>query len=316
MRSRIVIAFVMVALLATGCGAAQVMREVAPMAPAADYWSGATAERALEPVKFGDAYDSYEMPMEAEYGTVPADVERMIIYNATLQLVVRDTAAAQEDITAMVRAVGGYISQSSSYVVTSGLMRITMNIRVPAENFDAVMADLRDLAMEVTREDIGSQDVTEEYVDLQSRLRALEAKAERLEQLMEQAEDTEAVLAVYRELSATQQEIERTKGRMQYLERSAAMATITVVLIPDELSKPIEIAGWRPEGTVRRAIESLIRTLQTLVDALIWIVLLVLPVLVVIGLAVFGVIKLLGLIFGKRRRKGSKVAASEEAKQE
>ena len=127
---------------------------------------------------------------------------------------------------------------------------------------------------------------------------------------MEEAEDTESVLAVYRELSQTQIEIEQTKGRMRYLEDASSMATIQVSLTPDELSQPVEIAKWRPQGTLKRAVEALVETFQFLVDALIWIVLVVLPVLAVIGAVIYGFIRLLRLIFGRRPRR-SKASKAE-----
>lgn len=227
---------------------------------------------------------------------------KMIIYNAELSLVVKDSGVAQEDITRMIEGVGGYVSNSSSYTYSGGLRRITLTLRLPAEKFNETMSALRDMAMEVTQESIGSQDVTQEYVDLGSRLRALEAKAERLEELMEQAEDTEAVLAVYEQLSQTQIEIEQTKGRMQYLERSAAMATITVSLTPDALSQPIEIAGWRPGGVAKESFQALIKAFQWLINALIRIVILILPIMLFLGGLLYLFIKGLQLVFGRRKR--------------
>jgi hypothetical protein len=253
-------------------------------------------ERAPSPATGNVAYDAAPVNLEA------AQPAKMIIYNAELSLVVRDSGVAQEDVTRMVEGVGGYVSNSSSYTYSGGLRRITLTLRLPAEKFNDVMADLRAMAMEVTQESIGSQDVTQEYVDLGSRLRALEAKANRLEELMEQAEDTEAVLAVYRELSQTQVEIEQTKGRMQYLERSAAMATITVSLTPDALSQPIEIAGWRPGGIAKESFQTLINVFQWLIGALIRIFIVVVPVSLFLGGLFYLLIKGLRLIFGGRKR--------------
>jgi len=242
------------------------------------------------------AYDAAPVNLEA------AQPAKMIIYNAELSLVVKDSGVAQEDITRMIEGVGGYVSNSSSYTYSGGLRRITLTLRLPAEKFNDTMKALRDMAMEVTQENIGSQDVTQEYVDLESRLRALEAKADRLEKLMEQAEDTEAVLAVYEQLSQTQVEIEQTKGRMQYLERSAAMATITVSLTPDALSQPIEIAGWRPGGIAKESFQTLINVFQWLIGALIRIFIVVVPVALFLGGLFYLFIKGLGLLFGRRKR--------------
>ena len=97
-------------------------------------------------------------------------------------------------------------------------------------------------------------------------------------------------------------EIEQTKGRMQYLERSAAMATITVSLTPDALSQPIEIAGWRPGGVAKESFQALIKAFQWLINALIRIVILVLPVMLFVGGVFYLIIKFLGLIFGRRKR--------------
>jgi hypothetical protein len=270
-------------LVVTGCARA------APTS-APQYAEAPREEMASEPgsrsATGSVAYDAASVNLEA------AEPTKMIIYNAELYLVVKDSGAAEEDITKMVEGLEGYVSNSSSYTYSGGLRRITLTLRLPAEKFNEAMSALRDMAMEVTQETIGTQDVTQEYVDLESRLRALEAKADRLEQLMEEAEDTEAVLAVYDQLSQTQIEIEQTKGRMQYLERSAAMATITVSLTPDELSQPIEVAGWRPGGVAKESFQALIKAFQWLINALIRIVILVIPVSLFVG----------GVIFGRRKR--------------
>jgi hypothetical protein len=242
-----------------------------------------------------------------------AEAARMIIYNGDLSMVVKDVEETQAAVVDLVEDADGYMVSSGSYAYGDGLRRASLRVRVPAEQFNDVMDALRELALDIEQDSISSQDVTQEYVDLESRLKALEAKADRLEELMDQAEDTEAVLAVYEELSETQVRIEETKGRMRYLERSAAMATINVELTPDEALKPVEVAGWRPQGTVKRAVEALIEIFQFLVDALIWVVLVVVPVLLFIGLLIFALIKLLGLIFGRKKRRSQSDAQSEDA---
>jgi len=292
-RQRWVLALLVLAAVAAGCAGRSASDE-----------AGAAPREPVAPQAEADAGFSGEM--QSTTGSIGDDGQelvQMIVYTGELQLVVRDTGTAQEEVVSLVETAGGYIASSSSIAYEGGLRRTTLTVRVPAEAFNATMDGLRELALEVSRDVTDSEDVTQEYVDLESRLKALEVKAARLEELMEEAEDTEAVLAVYEELSETQAEIEQTKGRMQYLERVSAMATITVTLVPDELSQPLEIAGWRPGGTVKRAIEALIAAFQFLVDALIWIVLVVIPVLLFIGLLIYALIRVLGLIFGWGKRK-------------
>ena len=296
------------ALVVAGCGGApeSANRQAAPAG------GGATSDMAFEGAMEAEAPAMDDMEDMEDGAAATGEFYRMIIYNANISMVVKDTLQTQEEIAEMVKRQDGYLSSAESYKSGDNFVSINLTLRVPAEKFTATMAELRDMAREVERESISSEDVTQEYVDLESRLTALEAKAERLEELMEEAEDTEAVLAIYRELSSTQQEIEQTKGRMRYLERSAAMATISVHLTPDELSRPVEVAGWRPQGTAKRAIEALIEVFQRLLDAPTWIALVVLPVLIFVGLVIFGIIKLLGLIFRPRRRAKTEEKDSSE----
>ncbi len=162
------------------------------------------------------------------------------------------------------------------------------------------------MALEVRQDKVSTQDVGQEYVDLESRLRALELRARKLEEFVNKAEDTESLLRVYNELSATQQEIEQVKGRMRYLEHLVAMATIQVGLTPDELAKPIELPGWHPDSTAKRAIERLVLTLQGLATVLIWVFLYLVPILLVLfALAYLAWLMMRSLYRWWRRRRGA-----------
>jgi hypothetical protein len=263
---------------------------------------------------------SYEAPAEfqveaeeaapAEPGRGAADyssIERLIIRNAWLDLVVPDTEAALDEINDLVNELDGYTVESSTNKYQEGL-EAHVTLRVPAESLDVALARIRDMATEVRSERISGQDVTEEYVDLQSRLRYLEATEERLLEFLEEAEDTEAALAVYENLQEIQADIEQVKGRIQYLEESAAMATITLDIIPDELAQPIQVGGWHPEGTLRDAFQTLIRVLQFLVDAAIVIVVLVLPVLIAIAVPLVGLFFMVRALVRRRRARKAKQA--------
>ena len=231
-----------------------------------------------------------------------AQVERLIIRNASLDLVAPNTETALDEINSLVDELDGYIVESNVYKYQEGL-QAHVRLRVPAESLDDALERIRGLATEVRSESISGQDVTEEYVDLQSRLRYLEATEERLLEFLDDAEDTEAALAVYEQLQRIQADIEHTKGRMQYLEQSAAMATITLNITPDELAQPIQVGGWHPEGTLRDSFQSLIRMLQFLVDAAIVIVVLIIPVLAIIAVPFVGLFFLARAIVRRRRAR-------------
>jgi hypothetical protein len=281
-------------LVVAGCGAAPMPGEIVPVQ--------ATAVVEREAV--------FEEPAAApgESGARAADyaaTERLIIRNASLDIVVRDTEDAVDQVDALAEELGGFVIESNLNEYQQG-MRAYLRLRVPAESLDTALERIRDLAMEVRRENVSGQDVTEEYVDLQSRMRHLEATEERLLTFMAEAEDTEAALEVYDRLQTIQADIEQVKGRMQYLEESAAMATITLDITPSELAQPIQVGGWQPRGTLRNAFESLIRVFQFLVDALIVIIVLVVPILAVIALPLVGLFFLIRAIVRRRRKRKEK----------
>ncbi len=269
--------------------------------------------KAVPDLEYGGVPSSGMAPVDnapgqqAEGGAAPSALPtndmRMVIYNGELELVVPDTLEAQKIIGAWLDQAGGYVESSSSYNYGENRITVDLVLRVPADQFNATMDTLRGLATEVRRDSVRSQDVGQEYVDLRSRLRALELRAQKLEEFLNKAEDTDAVLRVYNELSATQVEIEQVKGRMQYLERMVAMATITVKLIPDELAQPVEIPGWHPDAIAKKAIELLVRTLQGLATVFIWLALYLLPVALILGVLLYGFIRLLMAFYRRLRRR-------------
>jgi len=164
----------------------------------------------------------------------PWATERMIVRTAAMSLVVNDVLIAIDQIAELAESLDGYVVSSKRWRQEERLFGI-ITIRVPAEDFADVMEALRELAVDVTHEDTSSKDVTEEYVDLSAKLHNLEATEEQYLRLMEKAEKVEDILSVQRELSKTRGEIEQTKGRMQYLERTSATSLIQVQLEQAEL---------------------------------------------------------------------------------
>jgi hypothetical protein len=224
------------------------------------------------------------------YGAVDEETariaERMVIHTVELRLIVKDTQVSLQAVQSLAGEMGGYVASSRTWH-TEEQLSASLTLRVPADQLNTALEKLRALALEVDGENITGEDVTQEYVDLEARLRNEEAYEKELLALLtetrERTSDAEDILAVYERLTEVRGRIEQIKGRMQYLENMSAMATITVELIPSELMQPITVAGWHPTGTVRSAIRALVNALQFFVDAVIWIVLFGLPVLIIIA---------------------------------
>ncbi|MBN1582477.1 MAG: DUF4349 domain-containing protein [Anaerolineae bacterium] len=241
-------------------------------------------------------------------------VDRKIIYNVYLHLIVKDTATTFDQIRDMAEGMGGFVADSNTWKDGEQL-RGTLTVRIPADSLQDALAQFRDLALEVESERMDSQDVTEEYVDLEARLVNLQRTETELLELLETRSatgKTSDILEVHRELTNIRAQIEQIQGRMKYLNNLSAMATVQITLTPDALMQPVVVAGWRPEGTAREAVRTLIRALQFFADAIIVFVLLILPVVIVIAIPVVIAFFIIRAIWkrAKRRRQEKKIQAA------
>ncbi len=239
------------------------------------------------PAAFDDLAGEPALETFAEEGRAFVDTdlpqERLVIRNASLTLVVEDPADTVTELSRMATEMGGFVVSSNVFQSTFGEARLVANqasitIRVPSERLDEALERMKAGAVEVRNENVSGQDVTQEFTDLQSRLTNLEAAEEQLRLIMDDAVKTEDVLRVFEDLRRVREEIEVIKGRIQYLEQSARLSAISAELIPDVAAQPIQIGGWSPTGVAKDAIEALVRTLQSLASAAIWLGIYILPV--------------------------------------
>ncbi len=161
-------------------------------------------------------------------------IDRKIERQATLDITVDDVAGAVTRIEAAAGAAGGFISQETiTQATTSGSsdtrrQQATVQIRVPAEKYTAVMNDLRGLAKQITAENSQTSEVTGQYTDLQSQLRNLQATEHQYLTLMGTATTVGDILTVQDRLNSVQGQIEQVQGQIQLIDNLTAMATITI----------------------------------------------------------------------------------------
>jgi len=276
-------------LLTSACAAPAELRSGGASAPDDAVLVPAQPERAMTEKAYGDGAPANE----ANAALTPDTQSRLIIRTADVTIVVPDTQEGMSNLTRIAGEFGGFVVSSSLSRVADGASQGYITLRVDAARFDEAMNRVRALALEVRSESVRGEDVTAEYVDLDARLKNLEAAEAQLQQILKQATSTEDVLAVYRELTGIRGQIEQIKGRMKFLSQSAALATISVTVIPDALAQPVQVGGWRPAGVVRDAFEALIATLQGLASLLIWLVIVVLPVLLIFAVPVVALVLLI-----------------------
>jgi hypothetical protein len=244
---------------------------------------------------------------ESDYNPAqPQAQERLVIENADLAIVVQDPKARMAEITNLANQMGGYVVSSNLYQSFTSfgveVPEATIVIRVPSERLDEALAQIKEGVIDIQYENRTGQDVTSQYVDLQAQLAAKEAAEAKLLEIMDQATRAEDVLAIYLQVQSVQTEIEQLKGQIKYLEESADLSAISVRLIAEEGTQPIEIGPWTPQGAAKEAIQDLILFFQNFVDFLIYFALSILPSLILIAIPLY-LVYLIGRAAYRRYRR-------------
>ena len=274
------------------------------------FGGGAPEPPAAEAPAYDQSQDAFNRAAQAQ--------ERLVIQNADMAIVVKDPKTRMQEISDLAKEFGGFVVSSNLYQSPTALGKevteASIIIRVPSERLDEALARIKEGAVDVDYENRSGEDVTNIYVDLQSQLKAKEAAEEKLLEIMEQATRAEDVLAIYLQVQSVQSEIEVLKGQIKYYEESAALSAISVRLIAEEGTQPIEVGPWRPEGAAKEAIQDLILFVQNFAEFLIRFVLYTLPALILIGIPLY--LAFLGgrALFRRFRRPIEKVEESEEVK--
>ncbi len=179
--------------------------------------------------------------------------DRKIVRTATLELSVEKVGSSVDQVQQIAAAAGGFVSSSSLNSESpqgqaDGRQRQTasITIRVPAQAYASVMSQLRGIAKEVGAEKSDASEVTEEYTDLQARLRNLEATEGRYLELLAKAQSIQDILLVQDRLNSVRLEIERAQGRIKLLDDLTDLATVSIQLhLPAPASVPEETqANW------------------------------------------------------------------------
>ncbi len=290
--------------------------QAAPAAPAAEAGAPAMQQSAVEPAAGAGAANQASgatantLPDTATIQTgseapVSAQADRMIIKNAELKLLVQDTDNAIDRGMQVVGDLGGYIISSRVWYQDSNGQNYkfaTLSIGVPVSQFETAMRRLRGLAMRVQDENASGQDVTSEYVDLQSQLGNLEATRDRIRGFLTDAKTVEESLRINQELTTIEGQIEQVKGRINFLSNRSAFSTITVNFEPDipaltpsptpTLQPTPTPEVWNPGETMHQATGTLTNIYQGFVELAIWIFVVILPLLAPPALIIWGVYKL------------------------
>ncbi len=281
------------ALVLSACGASAATEvfseQVAMEAPAAAEepipQSAAEADAAAKQ----EGESSSALPENAVFNTgaeSPAAANHMIIKSADIKLLVESTDNAVDRATQVVGDAGGYIISSrvwyQPYYDGENYKYATITIGVPVQQFERTLSRLRGLAVQVLDETASGEDVTDQFVDLQSQLTNLEATRDRIKSFLEQATTVDEALRINQELSNIEAQIEQIKGQMNYLQDRSSYSTITInfePVLPEILPTPTpEPEPWQPGETLGNATKALTSAYQGIVDLLIWVFVVLIPI--------------------------------------
>lgn len=174
----------------------------------------------------------------------PAADNRKIIYTASLSIVVDDFSGVEQSITSLVKQYGGFIA-SANLALNQGSERSgTWTVRIPVASFESFLDATGDLGVPERREQNGL-DVTEEYVDLEARIRSKKKLEERiLELLADNKGEIKDVIEVERELSRVRTEIEQMEGGLRYLADRTELTTVTLTVREEHNYQPPQAPGF------------------------------------------------------------------------
>jgi hypothetical protein len=158
--------------------------------------------------------------------------ERMVISTGSISVEVEVVQASVQGVQAISEGLGGFVEQLSSYGVDNH-QRASITIRVPQAQFTTALERIR-LLGDVQSENIGSDDVSEQFIDLEARLKSALREEESLLSLLGKAQNVSDILTIERELSRVRSDIERSQGQLNFLERRIDLSTIHIELFPPD----------------------------------------------------------------------------------
>ena len=251
----------------TGCRA-----QAAPNAEEGFAVSSRDMDMVEEEVSFAES----EAPSEEEavapdkgIGEVSVTGDRKVIKTAYIELEIKagEFDEVLSKLTNLAEQNGGFISNSQSYSDSEGNMTSgNITIRIPSNKYTSALEKVKEMGTVKSTSGSG-QDVTQEYTDLESRLRNYKVQEEVLLDLMTQSKKVTDTLEVQRELSIVQEQIEIIKGRMQYLDDLISFSTIDVYFHEPE---PITATGWGFVESLKNGLRGAVKVLNWLAAAILF----------------------------------------------
>lgn len=252
------------AVFMSGCANYMKMRDSSKPPMDAEY------SRSLGEAEESDGNTSgLQLAAEVKQEKKPPLPARMMILTGNMNLEVESFDPVYERIMASAKEMDGYVSSSSSWKNSeTGAKSGSVTLRVPSKNFDRMLSEVAKLGTVASKE-VKGDDVTEEFVDLKSRLKNLTAEEQQYLFIMKKAVKIPDMIAVEEQLGRIRGEIERITGRMKYIVAMVEYSTLTVS-ISERMLPALPPSFWKFPETVRDAVAAFLTVVRFIVQALIW----------------------------------------------
>ena len=279
-RGRIPSLLIGLSLLAAACGGATAPQVLSVVG--APIGGGAGAAPGAEPA----AVPSPEVVRLSGNGAQAPRDDAKIVRTGTMQLQVKDVVKAVDAGRTAVVDAGGYISASRQSTTDDGVVA-TVTYRIPVDRWEQTLNQLRGLSIKVLDEQTDAVEVTGQVVDLDARIKNLQASEHAMQGIAEQATVIKDVLSVQAELTRLRGEIEQLVAQRNELNDRAALGTMAVTFGVEVVAVTEAAKGWEAATEVDKAAASLVNVLQALATAGIWFGIVWLPILLFLTVLAF-----------------------------
>jgi len=233
-----------------------------------------------------------------------------VLRTAELALEVPSTSAAETRVAELVERLGGYVASSERLTNADEgepqQARVSLTLRVPSEKLGSALRELKRLGAGAETERLGSEDVTDEYMDLEARIANQRHLETQLVILLAKTDTVESALKVHQELANVRTEIDRMEGRRRFLANETELAKIALTLSP---LRPVVAISMSELGvSARRAASDSVAVAAGVVTGCIRLAGIVLPLTLLFGLPAFGLWR-----FAQRRRRQQHARAALSA---
>lgn len=212
--------------------------------------------------------DSYYVPEPLP----PSSSEnRLVVFNSNMSLLVKNVAETTRSFINFTESIGGFMV-NSNLSNPEEAATATLDLRVPSNQLEQALEYFRSASVKVVSENLSGQDVTDQFEDIDEKLRILRTNKARMEGIMAQASEISDIVNIQQQIFNLQSQIDSHVGRQQYLLKTSQLSSVTIYLSTDEFSLPYTPdEPWRPNVVFKRAVRSLVATLQNVGTLGIWV---------------------------------------------